>query len=116
MRFRREICMITAAALLTGCAAGRASAPAALTSALNGRYETGRVVAIRAIDATAGGTARQVLAALRSPAGPIPDDQAEVIIRQADGTVNSIVEPMGSIVNGEKVAIVEAAATVLRPE
>ncbi|HQT47300.1 MAG TPA: hypothetical protein PLY97_08780 [Acidocella sp.] len=116
VRLRSIVCRVGAVSLLVSCA-GHATQPVALTSPLSGQYETGHVVAVRSINVEASADAVQnILTVLHTPGGPIPDGQAEVIIRKEDGSITSIVEPSSPIVKGERIAILEAATTVLRPE
>lgn len=104
-------------AILVGCAGASGTRPAALTSPLNGQYDTGKVVSVRPIDPGAASPAvQQIFAALQLPGAPVPAGQAEVIIRKDDGEITSMVQPAGRFEPGERLAIVGAAATVLQPE
>ncbi len=113
--------LLLAAPLLEGCASGGLPAPTAQTSPLNGRFSTGTVVSIRQISpADQDGAVTQVLNALGQATAPDPEGEVELVIRRSDNSVTAIVQPQKpgqpSFVPGEKVAIVEAAATVVRPE
>jgi outer membrane lipoprotein SlyB len=109
------------APLLEGCASPSQLAPVAQTSPLTGRFTTGTVISVRNIDSGDDeGAVVQILAAL----GQVPlsnrDQAVEIVIRRQDNTVTSIVQQQqpgqSSFVPGERVAIVEAAATIIRPE
>ena len=113
--------LFVVAPLLEGCAAHHLPAPIAQTSPLNGRLSTGIVVSVRQVDTAANdGTVSQILTALGRPAARGQGQAVELVIRRQDNTVTSIVQQQRpgqpSFVAGENVAIVEAAATVVRPE
>jgi outer membrane lipoprotein SlyB len=112
---------LLAMGLLGGCAGRTLPAPTAQTSSLQGRLETGTVVSVRNVNSTNGNIGvNQILAALGQ--APVTDwkPAVEIVIRRHDNTVTSIIQPQqtgqSQFVPGENVAIVEAAATVVRPE
>jgi outer membrane lipoprotein SlyB len=106
---------------LTGCARRTLPAPTAQTSSLQGRFETGTVVAVRNVNSGDGNNAvNQILTALGQTSVTGWKPAVEIVIRRRDNTVTSIIQSQQAgqpeFVPGEKVAIVEAAATVVRPE
>lgn len=118
---RRAFPLLAMGAFLSGCAGRTLPAPTVQTSSLQGRFETGTVIAVRNVDSGEGNTAvNQILTALGQT--PVTDwkPAVEIVIRRRDNTVTSIIQPQQAdqpeFVPGEKVAIVEAAATVVRPE
>ena len=109
------------APLLEGCAAHHLPSPTAQTSSLNGRFSQGTVVSVRQVDRSDhDGAVAQILTALGRPSVQSQGQAVELVIRRQDNTVTSIIQPQAagqpSFTPGEKVAIVEAAATVVRPE
>jgi outer membrane lipoprotein SlyB len=113
--------LLAMGALLSGCAGHTLPAPTAQTSSLQGRFETGTVVAVRNVNSGDGNHAvNQILTALGQT--PVTDwkPAIEIVIRRRDNTVTSIIQPQQAgqpeFVPGENVAIIEAAATVVRPE
>jgi hypothetical protein len=119
---------MTLAALLAGCAASRVP-PVPLTASPHaGAYVEGTIVAVRdaaivavrdagAATGTIGLVA--VLAALNQPALTTAGQQ-ELVIRRADNSVTSLVQAPGPAAPafhaGEKIAIITAADTIVRPE
>ena len=109
------------APLLEGCAAHNLPAPIAQTSPLNGRFSTGTVVSVRQVDrGDDDGAVAQIVTALGLPPARSQGQAVELVIRRRDNTVTSIIQQqhsgLPSFAPGENVAIVEAAATVVRPE
>jgi outer membrane lipoprotein SlyB len=103
--------------LLTACAGS--VAPTTQTS-LTGQLHFGTVVSVR--PATFDGddaTAQKILAAL-NVSTPAEQQAVELVIRQDDNSVVSVVQPAGpgqlAFLAGEHVVIVEAANTVVRPQ
>jgi outer membrane lipoprotein SlyB len=101
--------------LLAACA-GHAppSAPAS-----TGLLRLGTVVSVRpAIFDGDNQAAQKILTTLNVPA-PAEQNAVELVIRQQDNSVISVVQPAGpgqpGFVSGEHVMIVEAANTVVRP-
>ena len=118
---RRAFPLLAMGAFLSGCAGRTLPAPTAQTSSLQGRFETGTVIAVRNVDSGEGNTAvNQILTALGQTPVTGWKPAVEIVIRRRDNTVTSIIQPQQAdqpeFVPGEKVAIVEAAATVVRPE
>ena len=118
---RLGFALFSIAPLLEGCAAHHLPSPVAQTSSLNGRFSIGTVVSVRQVDRSDNdGAVAQVLKALGRPSAPSQGQAVELVIRRQDNTVTSIIQPQNSgqpsFTPGEKVAIVEAAATVVRPE
>jgi len=118
---RLGFALCSIAPLLEGCAAHHLPSPVAQTSSLNGRFSIGTVVSVRQVDRSDNnGAVVQILTALGRPSAPSQGQAVELVIRRQDNTVTSIIQPQNSgqpnFTPGEKVAIVEAAATVVRPE
>jgi outer membrane lipoprotein SlyB len=118
---RLGFALCSIAPLLAGCAAHHLPSPLAQTSSLNGRFSTGTVVSVRQVDRSDNdGAVAQILKALGRPSAQSQGQAVELVIRRQDNTVTSIIQPQASgqpsFTPGEKVAIVEAAATVVRPE
>ena len=108
--------------LLAGCARHVAPAATIEPAPITGRLTSGVVVAVRNIDA-AEDTALtdSILSALGQSQTNIPPGPVEeVVILRADQSATSIVEPAESgpsgYAAGEKIAVVEAAATMIHPE
>ncbi len=120
---RLGFALCSIAPLLEGCAAHHLPSPVAQTSSLNGRFSLGTVVSVRQVDRSNNdGAVAQILKALGRPSAPSQGQgqAVELVIRRQDNTVTSIIQQQNSgqlsFTPGEKVAIVEAAATVVRPE
>jgi hypothetical protein len=111
---------MTLAALLAGCAASRVP-PVPLTASPHaGAYVEGTIVAVRDAGAATGTIGLvAVLAALNQPALTTAGQQ-ELVIRRADNSVTSLVQAPGPAAPafhaGEKIAIITAADTIVRPE
>ncbi len=124
MRFCRRALPLLALAALGGCGAKprvvTLPAPVRQTSPAVGKFEPGTIVAVRGVALGNAGTANAVLAALgQPPARAVPAQAVELIIRRQDGSVASVMQqPQAGppFVPGEKIAIVEAAATVIHPQ
>lgn len=117
----RRTFALLAIAPLAGCAGHTIPSPAAQTSSLNGQLNTGTVVAVRNVEVDHdNGAVRSVLAALGQTPSEASNGAVEVIIRRQDNTITSVVQPQHArqpdFEPGDKVAIVEAAATILRPQ
>ncbi len=114
--------LLAVAPMVTGCTQHAIPAPAAQISPLTGRFETGTIVAVRAVDAGSDINATNaILSALNEqPISGMPKQAVEILIRRQDNTVTSIVQQQQigqtGLLPGQKVAIVEAAATVIRGE
>jgi hypothetical protein len=127
---------MTLAALLAGCAASRVP-PVPLTASPHaGAYVEGTIVAVRDAGAATGTIGLvAVLAALNQPAlltagqpalatagqpAQPTAGQQELVIRRADNSVTSLVQAPGPAAPafhaGEKIAIITAADTIVRPE
>jgi hypothetical protein len=119
---------MTLAALLAGCAASRVP-PVPLTASPHaGAYVEGTIVAVRDAGAATGTIGLvAVLAALNQPALTTAGQpalatagQQELVIRRADNSVTSLVQAPGPAAPafhaGEKIAIITAADTIVRPE
>jgi outer membrane lipoprotein SlyB len=116
-----RINLLLAAWALTGCAARTLPAPTAETSPLAGRLSLGTVVSVRNITFENGDpTVSQILAALGTASPARRGAAVEIVIRRQDNSIASLVQrpqlPQAQFVPGEHVTIVEAAATVIRPE
>ncbi|HTJ90289.1 MAG TPA: hypothetical protein VL356_08960 [Acidocella sp.] len=104
--------------LLNACAGSMP--PGAQPSARAGQLHLGTVVSVR--PATFDGddaAAQKILATLNVPA-PADQQAVELVIRQQNDSVVSIVQPAGpgqpGFVPGEHVFIVEGGTTVVRPQ
>jgi outer membrane lipoprotein SlyB len=104
--------------LLSACAGG--TQPGTQATALTGQLHLGTVISVR--PATFDGddaAAQKILATLNVPA-PAARDAVELVIRQQDNSVISVVQPAGpgqpDFVSGERVMIVETTNTVVRPQ
>jgi outer membrane lipoprotein SlyB len=109
------------AAALAGCAAKPIPPPIAQTSPLLGRSSTGTIVSVRPVVLSSNGNeVSTILAALGEPPAAPASPANELVIRRADASITSIIQPAGggqpSFSPGEAVAIDEAAATVVRPQ
>lgn len=108
------------AVALAGCAGHPPlPPPAALPSPLTGRVTPGVIAAIRPADASTPADVSAVLAALRLPAAAAPPPAVEILIRRGDGSDVAMVvaaTQAQSLAPGQKILIIEAAATVLRPQ
>lgn len=117
MRVRLAGAMLLGA-LLSGCAGRVLPPPVAQTSALTGHMTAARISAIRVASLMPGnGGLDAVLAALGQtrPSGPVMGE--ELVLRRADGSATALAQPMQpGLTPGQDVTIVEAAATVLRPQ
>ena len=118
---RLGVALFVAALLLEGCAASNLPPPIAQTSPLNGRLNTGTVVSVRQVNQSDDdGTVAQILDALGRPSPQSPVQAVELVIRRRDNTVTSIIQQQHAgqpnFTPGEQITIVEAAATVVRPE
>jgi len=108
--------------LSAGCANHVAPAPTVEPAPLMGRLTSGVVVAVRNVDATQDAALTDsILTALGQSQINIPPVPAEeVVILRADQSATSILEPArtgtAGYAAGEKIAIVEAAATMIHPE
>lgn len=119
-------CGLAAAAFalaLTGCASRPAPpAPVALSSPLTGSVSNGTIVAIRPADPAPGNLAMTTVLRVLGQTAPVgaPGPAEELIIRRPDRTITSILERpepgQPGFTRGEAVTIVEAAATVVRPD
>jgi hypothetical protein len=109
-------------AWLAGCAHYVVPVATVEPAPLTGRLTSGVVVSVRSINATQDtALTHSILIALGQSQVNIPALPAEeVVILRADQTATSIVEPAHSgptgYAAGEKIAIVEAAATMIHPE
>jgi outer membrane lipoprotein SlyB len=113
--------LLSMSAFLSGCAGLTLPAPTAQTSSLQGRFETGTVISVRNVNSGDGNdSVNQILGALGQTPITGWKPAVEIVIRRRDNTVTSIIQPQQAgqpeFVPGESVAIVEAAATVVRPE
>jgi outer membrane lipoprotein SlyB len=104
--------------LLAACA-GSVS-PRAPVAAPTGQTHLGTVVSVRPASFDGNDAAAQkILATLNVPA-PAAREAVELVIRQEDNSVISVVQPAGpgqpDFVAGEHVLIVESANTVVRPQ
>jgi outer membrane lipoprotein SlyB len=117
---RWGLALLVIAPLLEGCAP-HLPTPIAQTSPLNGRLNTGTIVSVRQVShGDDEGAITQIFTALgRSPVNS-QNQAVELVIRRQDNSVTSIVQQQQpgqpSFTPGESVAIVEAAATIVRPE
>ncbi len=109
-------------AVLAGCTGHVAPAPIIQASPLTGRLTAGVIVSVRSIDpGLSPAITNSILTALgQAPVNLARVSATEIVIRRADQTGTSIVEPVRSgalgYAPGERIAIVEAAATVIHPE
>jgi hypothetical protein len=112
--------LLVVSPFLSGCAGRTLPAPTAQTSSLQGRFETGTVVAVRNVNSGGNNAVNQILTTLGQTSVTGWKPAVEIVIRRHDNTVTSIIQSQQAgqpeFVPGEKVAIVEAAATVVRPE
>ena len=117
----RSASLLAVSCLLAGCAAKHVAPPVAQTSPLQGRLNFGTVISVRNVMiAKKDGTTLSILSALgvAAPAGSWGG--IELVIRRQDLTITSVIQrkEVGQpvFVPGERVAIAEAAATIVRPE
>jgi hypothetical protein len=109
-------------ATVAGCASHVAPAPIIQASPLTGRLTTGVIASLRSIDADLDpALTNSIVTALgQTPVNPAAVSAVEIVIRRTDRTGTSIVEfaqtGAKTYAPGEKIAIVEAATTVIRPE
>jgi len=109
-------------ATLAGCASHVVPAPIIQASPLTGRLTTGIIVSVRNTDAELDpALTNSILTALgQTPINRAEESAVEIVIRRADQTGTSIVESAQTgattYARGEKIAIVEAASTVIHPE
>jgi outer membrane lipoprotein SlyB len=101
--------------LLTACAGG-----APPQTAPTGLLRLGTVVSVRPARFDGDdSTARKILATLNVSA-PTAQDAVELVIRQQDNSVVTVVQPVGpgqpDFISGEHVQIVETANTVVLPQ
>jgi hypothetical protein len=107
---------------LAGCATKPIPKPTAQTSPLTGRLSTGTVASVRTVDPSAGKAGIAAVLAALDQTGTTPTHPAtEIVIRRPDKSAAAMVVPSAQAGSanfraGEPVVIVEAAATVIRPE
>jgi outer membrane lipoprotein SlyB len=110
----RGLALVGLMSLLSACAAR--VPPAAQTT---GQLHLGTVVSVRPARFDGNDRAAQKILALLNVPAPAAAPAVELVIRQPDQSVISIVQPAGpgqpDFVSGEHVLIVEAANTVVRP-
>jgi outer membrane lipoprotein SlyB len=104
--------------LLSACA--ESVPPSAPANALTGQLHLGTVVSVRPATFDGDNAAMQkILATLDVPAAA-KQEAVELVIRQQNNSVISIVQPAGpgqpGFVPGEHVLIVESKTTVVRPQ
>jgi outer membrane lipoprotein SlyB len=124
MSFYPVRCMplVAILALLEGCAGHSAPPPVAETSPLTGKLSAGTIVSVRHVDPQNNQDVTEaILNALGVKQIPTADGRyVEIVIRKENGTGTSIVQAQlaghALPVQGGKVAIVEAAETVIHAD
>lgn len=103
--------------LLAACAG---HAPPTAEAPTPGLLRLGTVVSVRPAIFDGNNEATQKILTTLNVAAPAEQDAVELVIRQQDNSVISVVQPAGpgqpGFVSGEHVMIVEAANTVVRPQ
>jgi outer membrane lipoprotein SlyB len=120
LRIGRWLAFVGLMPLLTACAGSVAPTAQAPTVVPAGQLRLGTVVSVRpAIFDGDNAMAQRILTTLNVPI-PAEQEAVELVIRQQDNSVISIVQPVGpgqpDFVSGERVMIVETTNTVVRPQ
>ncbi|MDE8345647.1 MAG: hypothetical protein POH28_05650 [Acidocella sp.] len=104
--------------MLSGCAGHTLPLPTAQSSGLTGPMVTARVSAVRMVSLAPGNDGLDaVLAALGQPPPAAPVTGQDVVMRRADGSAVSLMQPAQPVIStGQNVTIIQAATTVLHVE
>ncbi len=117
-RAHRWLAVVGLMPLLSACAGG--VSPGAQATALAGQLHRGTVVSVRPATFDGGNATAQKILATLNVTPPAAREAVELVIRQQDNSVISVVQPTGpgqpDFVSGEHVLIVETANTVVRPQ